>query len=299
MKGRRVTGVGTRQARGVRISGTAAGGGAAELGGQYRLAGPGRAARHVGQSPRILQGLQQQHDDARMRVVNQVVDEVQALEVGFVTAAHHAGKAHAMLAGGAVHQRKAQPAALRHDAHRPRTQFAQCGFTAGVGAAREGHGNHLRDVEKARGIGAADAHAGLLRQFRQIVLTAFAFFTLFGKSGAEAHREFRAGGGTFGEDVFGQVGAHCDQHHVDGTLDVAHGLHRPDAADRVVVRTDEMQRAPVATLQQEVEDAPAQRGRIVAGADHGDAGRREERGQIHLAAPAFAGCHHAANASPD
>ena len=274
-----------RQAGGVGLHGLLAQRGASGLDDQHRFAGGARAAQQIGEARAVLDPFDIERDDARMRIVDCVLEKVAHLQVSLVAQRHAKRKPHAQVIRARQHG-AGQRAALadQRDLALDEPVVAHQGLRieqAHVGMA----------VEVAHAVGTDDAHAGAARDGQQPVLQGRALGAAFGELRGDHQDDLHAGGGAVLERGFRALLRHGDQGHVHRLADGLHagpGLH---ALHQVGAGVDGIHRTTKAELAQQRQHAAAPLRQLVGCAQHRD-GTRIERGAHRLQGRGdFNGCH--------
>ena len=178
------------QRAGVRLRRTRGDLGQADLQHHDRLGRRDRPPRRRGEAWRMADRLGEQRDRAHLGLIDQMVDEVGAVEIGLVAGRHHVRQADLVLRRQAGDE-AAVGAALRH--HRDRTGLARCAEAAGPQ-------RHVVDeVDQAQAVRSEQRYVVLPRQRGEARLVIGALVAGLGKARSENHRIVHIGGGEIGQ----------------------------------------------------------------------------------------------------
>ncbi len=160
------------------------------------------------------------------------------------------------------------------------------GGLAGVRAARhgaqEGRGEPVvgRQVDDAGAIGTRNGEAVLGGDRADLGVARAAGLTRLGEAARQDQEILVTGARGLAHDIGNRVGTNHHHREVGRRGQRAQGRRHRQIEQRAALRIDRQDRAGIAADPQVLQDGAARRGRAVAGADDGNAARREERTQV-------------------
>ena len=135
----------------------------------------------VDQPVRVLQALDVADDDVGLRVVDEVVDEIERAHADLVAGRHHLAEMQPAVLRREVHHRETEAAALRHHAD-------AAGIVVGAENRAEARVDAVGEIDHALAVRADDADVEFRRDRRELALHRDALAADLGKAGAEDDR---------------------------------------------------------------------------------------------------------------
>jgi len=273
-----------RHPRGMRGRRAAAGIRVADLPREDRLAQFERPLADRHQPAAVVDAFHEGDYDFHLRALNQVGEEVEQVEIGFVAGRNGVVAAHTRM-GGHRDNAETETAALGDHRHGARLERPESRTTA------EADAGVVLQVEDAEAVGPYHPHVGLARRRGELRLQALAFLPRFAEPAGEHDRERNSGPPALFDGVRYALCGQRDERYI------ARLRHRQqigvagEAVDLAVFRIDRMDPARIAEIGEQLQRLAADARGVVRSADDREPARMQQARQVGAACCGRRGCH--------